>query len=194
MNKRMALMAIAASVAAMAAAAPADAKIRLRTWHGVPWFEYYEPYPGERFSAEEYDNSYAYDENGNLVFDESYYDPYYLPPSKGPMKTLRPQQKQTATRGKAVTGTTAKTASAKPKAADDIETASISPDAPTKTGGGTISCDKATSIVSGYGFGTVKPTSCAGKTYEFSALRDGKKFLIKVSSASGELTEVKKLD
>jgi hypothetical protein len=55
-----------------------------------------------------------------------------------------------------------------------------------------ISCDKATRIVSDYGFTQVKATSCKGKVYAFNALRDGKPFTIKVSAASGELTEVKK--
>ena len=57
---------------------------------------------------------------------------------------------------------------------------------------GTLSCGKASKIVSDYGFNDVTPTSCGGKVYAFQAKRDGKPFSIKVSSASGELTEVKK--
>jgi hypothetical protein len=57
---------------------------------------------------------------------------------------------------------------------------------------GTLSCGKASKIVSDYGFNEVTPTSCGGKVYAFQAKRDGKPFSIKVSSASGELTEVKK--
>ncbi len=56
-----------------------------------------------------------------------------------------------------------------------------------------LSCEKATSVVSGYGFSSVTPSSCKGKVYAFSAVRDGKSFAIKLDSASGELTEVKKL-
>ena len=56
-----------------------------------------------------------------------------------------------------------------------------------------MSCDKAGSIVSGYGFSSVNPTSCKGKVYAFNATRDGKSFTIKLDAASGELTEVKKL-
>lgn len=56
----------------------------------------------------------------------------------------------------------------------------------------TISCAKAGQIVSGYGFKSVEQVSCKGQVYAFNATRDGKPFSIKLSSASGELTEVKK--
>lgn len=56
-----------------------------------------------------------------------------------------------------------------------------------------LSCEKATSVVSGYGFSNVTPSSCKGKVYAFNAQRDGKSFAIKLDSASGELTDVKKL-
>jgi hypothetical protein len=55
-----------------------------------------------------------------------------------------------------------------------------------------ISCAKAGEIVSGYGFKSVEQVSCKGQTYAFNATRDGKPFTIKLSAASGELTEVKK--
>ena len=57
---------------------------------------------------------------------------------------------------------------------------------------GSISCAKATQIVTDYGFTQVQATSCKGKVYAFNARRDGKPYSIKVSPASGELTEVKK--
>lgn len=79
-------------------------------------------------------------------------------------------------------------AAAKPATqADQKKTASK-----TATAAG-LSCDKATSVVSGYGFSSVTPSSCKGKVYAFNAMRDGKAFAIKLDSASGELTEVKKL-
>jgi len=56
-----------------------------------------------------------------------------------------------------------------------------------------MSCEKASSVVSGYGFSGVTPASCSGKVYAFNATRDGKSFAIKLDSGSGELTEVKKL-
>jgi hypothetical protein len=56
-----------------------------------------------------------------------------------------------------------------------------------------MSCDKAGEIVSGYGFTSVKPTTCTGQVFAFNATRSGKAYVIKLSSASGELTEVKKV-
>ena len=56
-----------------------------------------------------------------------------------------------------------------------------------------MSCDKAGNIISGYGFTSIKPQSCTGKVYVFNATRSGKNYLVKLSSASGELTEVKKI-
>ena len=52
---------------------------------------------------------------------------------------------------------------------------------------------KAGEIVSGYGFKSVEQVSCKGQVYAFNATRDGKPFSVKLSAASGELTEVRKL-
>jgi hypothetical protein len=70
------------------------------------------------------------------------------------------------------------------------KSARLTPISPAEPG---ISCDKAQGIVSGYGFQSVSPQVCVGKTYSFRATRDGKSFEIRMSSASGELTEVRKL-
>jgi hypothetical protein len=56
-----------------------------------------------------------------------------------------------------------------------------------------ISCDEAEKIVSGYGFASVTPTTCTGQVFAFNATRSGKTYVIKLSSASGELTEVNKI-
>ena len=56
-----------------------------------------------------------------------------------------------------------------------------------------MSCDKAEKIVSGYGFTSVKPATCTGQVFAFNATRSGKAYVIKLSAASGELTEVKKV-
>ena len=56
-----------------------------------------------------------------------------------------------------------------------------------------LSCDKAKAIVADYGFTDIEPQTCKGKVYAFGAKRDGKSFSVKLSSASGELTEVKRL-
>jgi hypothetical protein len=57
---------------------------------------------------------------------------------------------------------------------------------------GAVSCAQATDIVTGYGFGEVKPTSCKGEVYAFRASRAGKTYEIKLAADSGELTEVAK--
>lgn len=105
-------------------------------------------------------------------FDESYYEPE-------PVAPVKPVQKKRLTK-KATPLTTAsiKKPVSKPKS---IAASS------------TLPCDKATTIVSGYGFTAVKPETCKGKTYAFNATRGGKSFTVKVDAASGELTEVKKL-
>jgi hypothetical protein len=56
-----------------------------------------------------------------------------------------------------------------------------------------ISCDKAGEIVSGYGFANVTPTTCTGQVFAFNATRSANTYVIKLSSASGELTEVNKV-
>jgi hypothetical protein len=56
-----------------------------------------------------------------------------------------------------------------------------------------MSCEQATTVVSGFGFSSVEAASCTGKVYAFNAKRDGKSFAIKLDPASGELKEVKKL-
>jgi hypothetical protein len=69
------------------------------------------------------------------------------------------------------------------------KTAAVKPASPAAA----LSCEKAASVVGGYGFGDVKATDCSGKVYIFSARRDGKAYAIKLSAANGELTEVRKL-
>ena len=56
-----------------------------------------------------------------------------------------------------------------------------------------LSCDKAKSIVSGFGFSNITTLSCTGAVYGFNAKRDGKPYSVKVSSLSGELKGVKKI-
>lgn len=79
------------------------------------------------------------------------------------------------------------------KPADDQDTVEKKAPARTASAGSGLTCEKATSVVSGYGFSSVTPASCSGKVYAFNAQRDGKTFAIKLDPKSGELTEVKKL-
>lgn len=55
-----------------------------------------------------------------------------------------------------------------------------------------MSCERASKILDGYGFSSVKASNCEGKENAFAATRDGKSYVIKMSSANGELTQVKK--
>jgi hypothetical protein len=75
---------------------------------------------------------------------------------------------------------------AKPK----VVTASLTPAKPQSVK--TIGCTAGAAIVTGYGFASVTPKVCTGNVYAYSALRDGKPYVIKVTAAQGEITEVTK--
>lgn len=55
-------------------------------------------------------------------------------------------------------------------------------------------CEKAKATISRYAFAEIEAISCKGNVYRFSAMRDGKKFSIKVSALNGDLLEVEKLE
>lgn len=56
-----------------------------------------------------------------------------------------------------------------------------------------IGCTAGAAVVTGYGFGDVKPKTCTGATYSYTATRAGKSFVIELTAASGEVVDVKKL-
>jgi hypothetical protein len=162
--------------------------------------DYYTYYPRPRdLYSHDFDDDEYYDDDGRpLTYydpDDDYYEPeyrgeddepVYVPPKKKkkPVKSVsvpKPVVKKpvAATQKKAVV-----TAEKKPVETVEKKTAPA-------TGG--MSCDKAEKIVSGYGFTSVKPTTCTGQIFAFNASRSGKAYVIKLSSASGELTEVKKV-
>jgi hypothetical protein len=58
----------------------------------------------------------------------------------------------------------------------------------------TIGCTAGAAVVTGYGFGDVKPKACTGSTYAYTAARGGKSYEIKLTAASGEITDVNKLN
>lgn len=136
-------------------------------------------------SEEEYNRRYG--TGGN--FDESYYEPEPAPPPKPKKKTVATPQKPAAGGNTASPKTAPSTLAAKPSVPLQ-KTAAATPGKPATSG---MSCEKAASVITGYGFSAVTPASCAGKVYAFNAKRDGKSFAIKLDSASGELAEVKKL-
>jgi hypothetical protein len=57
----------------------------------------------------------------------------------------------------------------------------------------TVGCTAGAAVVTGYGFAEVKPKTCTGDTYTYTASRGGKSFLIKITASSGEVVDVKKL-
>jgi hypothetical protein len=115
-------------------------------------------------------------------------EPVYIAPQKK-KKTAKaapgtkPATKKSAVSAKKKAVKTQSMASVEKKTVTEKKTA-------TATG---MSCDKAEKIVSGYGFTSVKPATCTGQVFAFNATRSGKAYVIKLSSASGELTEVQKI-
>lgn len=122
----------------------------------------------------------------NADFDESYYEPQPAPPPKAKKKATETPPKPSAASGTASTGEASPSATTKTASQPKAETSTA------KAAAG-LSCEKAASIIAGYGFSDVAPARCAGKVYAFNAKRDGKSFAIKLDSASGQLSEVKKL-
>jgi hypothetical protein len=171
-------LSLASALAAFIAAwsvGTAEAGWRWKLRYADPYPEYETYYPGPIYIPpprykRQYERYSSYDDDGyDDDFDPDYYEPEYVPPKK---KMKKPQKSQ-----KPVT---------KPKSAKKPTTQ------PQAKKTGAITCDKASKIVSGYGFSAVKPSTCEGKEYAFAATRDGKNYVIKMSSANGELTQVQK--
>ena len=160
--------------------------------------------PPRDFYADEYGDEEYYEDDERPL---AYYDPdddYYEPRYEGEEPVyIAPKKKKTAKAAPAPKPTVKKSvASAKKKAVTSTETQSVasvekkavtSTEKKTASAATGMSCDKAEKIVSGYGFTSVKPTTCTGQVFAFNATRSGKAYVIKLSSASGELTEVKKV-
>ena len=132
-------------------------------------------------SEEEFDELYGRRARRDAeAYDERYYEPELAKPKRKATKKKAEQSNKKKTAAKPAKQAPQKEASAAQKKA-----------APAKSTG--LSCEKASSVVTGYGFSSVTPSNCEGKVYAFNAQRDGKSFAIKLDPASGELTEVKKL-
>jgi hypothetical protein len=189
--------ALAAVAGTLVTATDAEAGSRWRFLN--PGYYFYDPHPRD-FYADDYDDEeYDEDEDQPLAYydpDDRYYEPryrdeepvYIAPKKKKTVKAVpapKPAVKKSvaSTEKKAVTSSMA-SVEKKVVAPAEKKTASASQG---------MSCDKAGQIVSGYGFTSVKPTTCTGQVFAFNATRSGKAYVIKLSSASGELTEVKKV-
>ncbi len=186
-----AAFALVASTLALPTAAEAGS--RWRFLH--PGYYFYNPPPRDFYSEDFGDQDYYEDERPLAYYDpdDDYYDPryegeepvYIAPKKKKAAKSAQPVEKKPVASTKKKPATSS-VASVEKKAETSAEKKSAS-------AGPGMSCDKAGQIVSGYGFTSVKPTTCAGEVFAFNATRSGKAYVIKLSSASGELTEVKKV-
>jgi hypothetical protein len=161
-----------------------------------PGYYFYDPPPRD-FYADDYDDEDYYEDRRPLAYydpDDDYYEPRYE--GEEPVYIAPKKKKKTA---KAVKPVENKSVASTKKKAPESSVASVEKKAVTATEKKTasavsgMSCDKAGEIVSGYGFTSVKPTACTGQIFAFNATRGGKAYVIKLSSASGELTEVKKV-
>jgi hypothetical protein len=111
-------------------------------------------------------------------FDNAYYEPSVEPSPAKPSTLKRKKPALAAAKSGAAVKPAGKQASletTKPMAAPPL------------------TCDKATGVVAGFGFGDVKPSDCNGQVYAFNATRDGKSYAIKLNATSGQLTEVRKV-
>jgi hypothetical protein len=176
----------------------------------MPDYGRYEPLPDGAYvmDEEDYYQYLKHKRQRRRVIEESYYDPnydeqrdpVYTQPKKAKKKQVKPPVKTVAVPPAAKKAAPPKAvasikpqpktiAVAKPKTAVPEVTTTAS----TSAASSGMSCGKATQIISGYGFDSVSPQSCAGKIYAFSAKRSGKAYLVRLDAASGELTEVKKV-
>ena len=177
------IMALAAIMGALFLPSTAEAGWRWRLHFLQPHSYTYYPRPIDLYSPNyDYgDDGDYYDDPPPVAYDDqqdNYYEPEYKGQDNGPVFIV-PSKKKTA---KIVPVT-------KPVVNKSLALVekTVAPSA------AAITCDRAGKIVSGYGFTSVQPTSCNGQVFAFNAARSGKAYVIKLSSASGELTEVKKV-
>jgi hypothetical protein len=178
----------------------ADAGSRWRYLN--PGYYFYDPPPRDFYADEYGDEEYYEDDEPPLAYyepDDDYYEPRYYE-GEEPVYIAPKKKKKAAKAAPATKPVTKKSvASTEKKAVTSKSVASVEKKAVTSTEKKTataatgMSCDKAEKIVSGYGFTSVKPTTCTGQVFSFNATRSGKAYVIKLSSASGELTEVRKV-
>ena len=189
--------ALAAIAGTLVTSTAAEAGSRWRFLN--PGYYFYEPHQRD-FYADDYDDEeYYQDDERPLTYydpDDGYYEPryrneepVYIAPKKKKTVKAVPAPKPVVKKSVASTEKRAVTSSMA-----SVEEKVVAP-AEKKTASASqgMSCDKAGQIVSGYGFTSVKPTTCTGQVFAFNATRSGKAYVIKLSSASGELTEVKKV-
>ncbi len=194
------LAALAAIAGTIVTTSAAEAGSRWIPRFFQPDYYTYYPRPLDLYSSDygdEEEDYYDDDERPMAYYDpdDDYYEPRYRAYDDEPVY-IAPKKKKKTVKAvpvtkpvvkKSVAATEKKTVvTTEKKAVASVEKKII----PATTG---MSCDKAEKIVSSYGFTSVKPATCTGQVFAFNATRSGKAYVIKLSSASGELTEVKKV-
>jgi hypothetical protein len=189
------LFLIAGLTAAGFFAAPtleAKAETRYHMW--LPGF----PPPPPRRHYYYYPEAYEDEEDYANPYEEEDYDAYYYYGEEDDYFEPAPRQYAPKPRKKSKTVTVAPQDEPEPAPPPKIKkkpaatAAAAAPKPKTETKSASVSCDKARSIITGYGFGNIETKSCTGNVYSFAAVRGGKSFSVKVSALSGELTEVKR--
>lgn len=208
MTHRALILAVSAVLAAGFLASDAEANHRKRMFYGYGYYQPPPPPAGYRYydmSPEEFEQIFGDD-------DGYYYD--------RPVRKIKPAKKKKIAKSRSLKKKTVKSQAAAPKKttksvaavkqtepAKQPEPAPVTKKDPVKTAAAkataapqtetkskaAVSCEKAGTILTGYGFSDIKPSICTGKEYTFDAARDGKTYAIKLNSANGELTEVRKL-
>ena len=183
--------------------APAEAR------HRLFWWQHDRNYEAPQYDSYE-DDSYTDDQNADVDeqfnqaqydlymremhhprrqrYVESYYDPQFDAPTYD-----TPLPKKVKKREVVKVAVVKPVVKVLPPTDKTIQTASLAKRFDDKVVSSKVDCKKGAAIVAGYGFSTVTSKSCEGETLVYGATRSGKNFEIQVSSASGELTTVKKL-
>ena len=192
------LAALAAITGTLLVPSVAEAGSRWRLRFLQPDYYTYYPRPLDLYSSDYGDEEYYDDDERPMAYydpDDDYYEPRYRVEDDEPVYTSPKKKKKKTVKAVPVTKPVVKKSVATTEKKTVITTekkAVVSAEKKAVTASTGMSCDKAEKIVSGYGFTSVKPTTCTGQVFAFIATRSGKAYVIKLSSASGELTEVKK--
>ena len=181
--------ALAAIAGTLFTASAAEAGSRWRLHFFQPDYYTYYPNPLDLYEPDYGDEDY-YDDPSPLAYNNpdddgyDYYEPRYQGSDDEPVY-IAPKKKKTVKAVPVIKPVVKKSVASTEKTEITEKKAAL--------GTAAMTCDKAQKIVSGYGFTSVKPMSCSGQIFAFNATRSGKAYTIKLSSASGELTEVKKV-
>jgi len=195
----LAILAGACFTAAPAGQAQAETRFHLN-WMSPGYFPPPPPRRHYYYYPEAYEDPYEYDNYDDEYDEEVYYYPYYEDDEFEPAPRYQPRKKSKAATAYAAPDDVEPVPAPKLKKKPAAKATPTKPQASTNTAAtsetspktASVSCDKARSIISGYGFGDVQTKSCSGQIYSFAAKRGGKSFSVKVSALSGELTEVKR--